>query len=378
MPRPWPDDVVLMVSALTALGVRFEERNDTLHVLDGLDRSATSPISLDAGEGAAPARFLLALAAGLSRPVTVSGHGRLPQRPFAALSKALADLGVQVRGGPGLPLTVTGPTSSGRVAISTDESTQFLSGLMLAGPLLGGLEVLLPSGWTWRGYAALTRQVMAAFGVDVEDPCRMGRGAAYAPTHYAVESDWSGGAVLLAAGAILGRDVVVPALNLGSAQPDAAVADLLTSMGYSVTPWDGGVRLEGKAMQGIHADLTDTPDLAAVLIPLAAMLPFESRLAGLGKLRLKESDRLDALTQMIAEYGAYASLEDEALTVRGIEEPASGLLKIRTHGDHRMAMAGALLGLRRPVEIDDATCVTKSFPKFFHQWPGATGLGQDS
>jgi 3-phosphoshikimate 1-carboxyvinyltransferase len=366
-----------MVGALTALGVRFEERSDSLHVLDGLDRCASSPLSLDAGEGAAPARFLLALAAGLCRPVTVSGHGRLPKRPFAALSRALVDLGVQVRGGPGLPLTVTGPASLGRVAISTDESTQFLSGLMLAGPLLGGLEVHLPSGWTWRGYPALTRQVMAEFGVEVEDPCRIGRNAAYAPTHYAVECDWSGGAVLLAAGAILGRGVVVPALNFDSAQPDAAVAALFASMGYSVTPFSGGVRVEGRAMQGLHADLTETPDLAAVLIPLAAMLPFESRFAGLGKLRLKESDRLMALTQMIAEYGAYASLEAEALTVRGVEEPASGLLKIKTHGDHRMAMAGALLGLARSVEIDDARCITKSFPRFFQQWPGATCPDQD-
>lgn len=371
VPRPWPEDMLFMVGALAKLGVLFEELPAGLRVVRGVLAEEESAVLVDAGEGAAPARFLLALAAGLRRPVTVVGHGRLPQRPFGELVCALREMGAKVSGGPGLPLTVCGPVQTHRVSIRTDESSQFLSGLLLAAPLLRGLEVQLAPGTKLPGYVGLTRAVMADYGVAVMEPCRVETDARYTQCSFEVESDWSGAAFLLAAGAVLGCEVFVPGLKSASQQPDRAVIAHLEAMGCKFEEAEGGLGIQGPASRGLDADLSETPDLAPVLLPLAATVPLRSKFRGLARLQYKESDRLSGLMQLVAAHGATVDCEGEEVLIRGPEHPPAGRLVVETHGDHRMAMAGALLGLARPVEIDDAGCVSKSFPLFFSQWPGA-------
>lgn len=369
--RPWPEDLSFMLAALVKLGVQFEETPSGLCVTSGLLAHEERAVAVDAGEGAAPARFLLALAAGLCRPVTVEGRGRLPFRPFAELIRALRELGAEVQGGPGLPLTVKGPVQTHRVHVRTDESSQFLSGLLLAAPLFGGLDVVLAPGAKLPGYVDLTRAVMGEYGVAILDPCRVEAPARYLQRSFEVESDWSGAAFLLAAGAVLGCEVMVPRLRATSRQPDRAIVTFLEAMGCVCEQTAEGFSIKGAASHGLDADLSETPDLAPVLLPLAATLPMPSRFRGLKKLRFKESDRLAVLTQMIAAHGSMIEQDGDTVVVRGPEKLPSGLLVVAAHGDHRMAMAGALLGLARPVQIDDAGCVSKSFPLFFSQWPGA-------
>ena len=395
-----PTDVTVLLRALTALGAQMQQHGDILRVVRPVDRAATAPVSLDAGEGGAPARFLLALAAGLRRPVTISGCGRLPTRPFAPLVKALRTLGAHVDGDDGLPLTVCGPASGGAVRLDASASSQFVSALLLAAPLYPhGVAIEIIGTLNSQPYVQLTRSVLAEFGIAMHDAAapELARDSLLAapPTHWCPsdgarfslgpmqrcartecwrgEGDWSGAAVLFAAAALTGGRVRVDGLRLDSEQPDAAVAGILRGLGCTLESGPTWVAVSGIAQCGLELDLRHTPDLAPPLVALAAYRPFVSRFTGLGALRHKESDRIAGLQGLLTAVGVPCTVDGDSMTVRGVAASSASALvpDLRVQGDHRLAMAAALLGLARKVRIDDAKCVAKSFPNFFGQWPGA-------
>jgi 3-phosphoshikimate 1-carboxyvinyltransferase len=200
-------------------------------------------------------------------------------------------------------------------------------------------------------------------------------GSSYRPATLRVEADWSGATVLLAAAAFLGVPATVPSLDLSSDQPDRAFAGMLRDLGMDVVASGDGVVASGTTRRGGTFDLRDTPDAACALAALGVLSPEPLRIEGAPHLRGKESDRIAGLVSALRAVGADAWERADGLEVgpgirRPDARPPHSPVRLDIRGDHRLAMTAALLGLWRPVEFAGASCVAKSFPGFFGQWPG--------
>lgn len=371
------DDTRLLLGALEQLGVQGEFLDDA-----GETVRITPPALLQAdgvihvGAAGTALRFLTALLAGSPGcHCTLTGDTRLCERPVGALVAALRHMGGQLRysrreGSP--PLVIAGQKlRGGPVALSTDESSQYTSALLLSASLLDEtLELQLTGRQTSESYVHWTRDVMAQFGIAVEAtdqgwrvPCK--RPAAAGPVE--LEMDATGALYFLGLAAITGGEVTVQGMREGSPQGDWQMLEFLSAMGCDVRQ-DGGTLTVGgpQRLQAVTADLSDCPDSAQTLAVLAACAEGTSELRGLHTLPLKETDRLAALQQELGRCGIAARIQggDTLIVVGG--EPRG--VRVATYGDHRMAMAFALLGARyHGVAIENPEVVSKSFPGFWER-----------
>jgi 3-phosphoshikimate 1-carboxyvinyltransferase len=296
----------------------------------------------------------------------VDGSPQLRARPFGPLTDALRELGATVEdlGAPGfLPVAVTGPVAGGKVPLPGHLSSQFLSGLLMAGPLMAdGLSVELTSPLVSVPYVEATTAVMAAFGVTV-DGLRVQPGA-YRATDYAIEPDASAASYLLAAAAIGEGRVTVEGLGTASLQGDVRFADLLERMGARVERTADRITVTGTGtLHGIDVDMADISDTAQTLAAVAVFADSPTRVRGIGFIRKKETDRIAAVVTELRRAGLDAVEDEDGFTVNpGLPAPTA----FDTYEDHRMAMSLALLGLRVPgIEIRDPRCVAKTYPTYF-------------
>ena len=362
------DDTRAMLGAIAGLGagVGADEEGATVTV-DGIDPRATATGgTLDARQSGTTSRFVLPVAAlGAGRTV-VDGAAQLRARPFGPLIDALRELGAAVteEGEPGrLPVAVRGPVRGGTVDLPGHLSSQFISGLLMAGPLMrDGLRMRLTSELVSVPYLDMTVAVMAAFGVDAER-LAVAPGA-YRPADYAVEPDASAASYLLAAAAVTGGRVTVEGLGTGSLQGDVAFADALERMGARVERHADRITVTGTGtLRGIDIDMADISDTAQTLAAVAVFADGPTRVRGIGFIRGKETDRIHAVVTELRRAGLDAVEHDDGFTVNpGTPSPT----RFATYDDHRMAMSLALLGLRVPgIEIADPGCVAKTYPGYF-------------
>jgi 3-phosphoshikimate 1-carboxyvinyltransferase len=368
------EDARVLRDALRTAGIAIAEEVGSW-VVDPRRRAASaSELAIDLGAAGTVARFLPPwLAAGRGR-FRLDGRGRLRERPHLPLAHALVELGARVETAPGgaLPWTLHAQGLVGAaLRVPSSVSSQFLSGLLLAGPLLerGTLELIAVGGIRSRPYVELTRAVMRDFGVAVEDDGRSLRvrdGERYrSPRVYDVEPDASGAVFFFVAAALTGGEVRVPGLHASSAQGDLRCLELLRAVGVDAGFDAGGAYARGRAEGGLDADFADHPDLVPAFAVLAAAQPARSRFRGVAALRAKESDRLAALVAELERAGARCTASDDELAIEG---PVRRGVRFATYDDHRLAMAFALLGLvLEEVEIEDPGCVAKSFPSFFSE-----------
>lgn len=365
------DDTLLMAGCLRRLGATIDEDATTWRVL-GRGRPAPGPASLDAGLSGTTARFLapvLALGSGRYR---LDGAPPLRARPLGPTVDALRGLGVEVaeEGAPGhLPITVVAAgLPGGVVPIRADSSSQFVSGLLLAAPRASSeFTVVVEGEAVARPYFDLTVSVMRAFGADVtqfgHERFEVQAGG-YRPTRYEVEPDASSAAYLLAAAALCGGQVTVRGLGTATQQGDAHLADVLASMGATVTRDADATTVTGTGpLRAVDVDLGDLPDMAMLVAVLAAFADGPSVIRGVAVIRGHETDRIAAVTSELGRCGIRADATDDGWVVHpGSPRPAV----IETYDDHRMAMSFALLGLRAPgIAIADPGCVAKTFPAFW-------------
>ena len=363
------DDTEAMVDAVRALGATVDREDATWTVTGTGGVAPAGEAVIDARQAGTVARFVPAVAAATGATVRVDASPQLRTRPMAHLFDALRDLGavVEERGQSGhLPVVVKGPITGTEIDLPGDASSQFLSGLLLAGPLLPqGLAIRLTTDLVSRPYAEMTAAVMAAFGATAEVGHRVCRvaGGGYKAGAYAVEPDASAASYFFAAAAITGGRVRVEGLGQRSIQGDVAFVDLLADMGASVAVLDGATEVTGGELHGVDVDLRDLSDTAPTLAVVAALADSPTHVRGIGFIRTKESDRIGAVVEELRKCGVDASEEADGFVVRpSTLHPAV----IDPHDDHRLAMAFALLGLRAPgIEIADAECVAKTFPTYF-------------
>ncbi len=381
------DDTAAMAECLTRLRARVVLDPGRARVeVGGTGGSLpAASIDLDARLSGTTARFIAPLLATGPGHYRLDGAEPLRQRPMADTTAALASLGAAVdhEGRPGhLPVAVSGgPVPGGTVAVAGDASSQFLSGLLLSGPLMAdGLTATLTTGLVSRPFVAMTGSVMEAFGATVDRPDDRTwtvRPGGYRDARYRVEPDATAASYFLAAAAMCGGRVRVEGLGAGSLQGDVGFVDVLARMGAAVDLGSQAVVVTGTGhLIGGEFDLADMPDTAQTLAVLGVFAEGPTRVTGVGFIRHHETDRIAAIVAELDRCGIAASEEPDGFVVQpGRPHPA----RVRTYDDHRMAMSFALLGLRVPgIEIADPGCVAKTFPGYFDALDSLHGGGAGS
>lgn len=363
-------DSLAMARGLEGLGVGVQTGADPWTV-DGTGGHLQVVVdTLDAGESALSARLLIAIAALGTGVVTVDGRGSLKRRPMSGLADALVEWGIEVRSAGSVPVTVAGRGGirGGPVRVDCTVTSQFATALLAISPMAEETADLRVDGLRGsRGYIDLTVEVMRSFGAQVEPTItgyRIDPGG-YLPLDFVVEPDASAAVYPLLAAAITGGRVEVEGLGVDSIQPDIAVAGVLEEMGCRVADGATGLVVEGPAnsLDPFHGDLSDCPDGALAVAVAALFADGVSELRGLGSLRHKESDRLASLVVEIGRLGAEASVEGDTLRITPSRITP---VTVDPHGDHRIAMAFAPVGLVLDgIEMADPGVVDKTWPGFW-------------
>ena len=333
---------------------------------------------VDCGESGSTLRFLLPIAALGQCPAVFTGRGRLLERPLDVYAKIFnkfnefAEDGSKFIQEPGRVL-IKGPLKNGKFILPGNVSSQFVSGLLLALPLLDGdSEIRLSTQLESSRYVEMTTSVMRRFGVDVDASGTsyfVGGGRRYRAAHYKIEADYSQASFFLAAAA-LGLDVRVSGLNPDSVQGDIAMLGILRDMGADVV-WRGGVvSVHAKTLSAVTVDAREIPDLVPPIASLCCFCDGTSEIVNAGRLRLKESDRLSALAGELGKLGAKVVETDDSLLITGVNRLKGGDADAR--GDHRIAMAMAVASIRAdgPVSLTGWQSVNKSYPGFWDDFEG--------
>ena len=335
--------------------------------------------TLDCGESGSTLRFFIPLALDGCGPVRFVGHGRLMQRPLSVYEQLFIPRGVRWALS-GDALTVEGRLQSGEYALRGDVSSQFITGLLLALPLLSGDSVIrITTALESRGYVELTRRIQAAFGVtsrwaDGHTLLVPGGQTPVSPGSFAIEGDWSHAAFYLVAGA-LGKagPLTLRRLCIDSTQGDRAIVPILRGMGARIEETSQGLTVFPSALHGAQVDVTQVPDLVPVLAVAMAGAQGESRITGAARLRIKESDRLSAIASALCACGAEVRELPDGLVIRG-GQPLHGA-SVDGRNDHRivMAMAVAAALCDGEITISDAEAVAKSAPAFWQEYASLGG-----
>ncbi len=382
-----------------------EDLAATRRVLSALLADETGA-PLDCGESGTTLRLMVPVAAALQgraagllsgrvQDISFTGQGQLMKRPMGPLMEAMETHGVKLMQD-GEILHCVGRMTPGDYSIAANVSSQYISGLLFALPLLAGDSTLTLQGpVASRGYIEMTLDVLSRFGIEIRteetgaagEPVRFripGEQVYSGPAHMDVEGDWSNAAFWLAAGAIGGGPLTVTNLNLQSLQGDRAILEILRAFGAQVQTdaAAGSVTVSREQpLHGITVDVEQIPDLAPVLAVVAATAEGTSRLLGAARLRLKESDRLRTTAALVQALGGRAEEGEDSLTVYGLqpgqpgeadgaslEKPLSGGT-VDGAGDHRIVMGAAVAAAacRTPVRILGAEAVNKSYPGFFEE-----------
>ncbi len=364
-------DITATIACLRALGATVTIQDDRLEVIP-LERVNADAL-LDCGESGSTIRFLLPIAAALGG-ARFTGRGRLAQRPLSPLYELLCENGCDLSPQGLFPLCVRGTLSGSRFTIDGGVSSQFISGLLMAAPLLGrDVEIRVTGTVESRPYIDLTVAAMRRFGVQVSEDNAVFRIAAESryrsPETVAAEGDWSNGAFWLVAGAIAPESkLTVVGLDDTSLQGDRAIAAILREAGATVESTADGLRVTGAVTKPLDIDVAHIPDLVPILAVLAAAIQGRSIIGNARRLRLKESDRLCSVHAMLTALGGTVTMGEDHLIIDGTGRLCGGT--VDACNDHRIAMAAAVAACicDGDVEIVGAEAVRKSYPTFFTEF----------
>ena len=375
-PVAFSQDILATLDCIRALGADAQISGSSVTV-DSENIFANKNAFLDCRESGSTVRFFIPVAAAGGVSAVFTGHGRLPQRPLGVYTELLPKHGVKCKTEGGLPFETEGSLTPGTFDVPGDVSSQFITGLLFALPLLDGDSVIhLTSPLQSKGYIDMTLDVMRRFGVEVSE--RDGDffvkgGQSYTPcSHYETEGDWSQAAFFLT-GAALGGDVTVKGVRMDSRQGDKEIADLLRRFGAQVDENENGVRCRGGKLHGIGIDASQIPDLVPVLSVCAAFAEGKTTIYNAQRVRLKESDRLAAMKNALSSCGADIEETDDGLVINGRTSIKGG--NADGCNDHRivMSMAIAALGCSESVTISDAQSISKSYDAFFDDYKSVGG-----
>jgi len=407
------DDITRTRDCLTACGAKIVEKDEAL-VVTGMESGPKGgnadgkhkdedPHELFMHESGTTCRLMTAVAAAGYGSFKVHGAQRMHERPMAELVAALKKLGstfefAEEEGFLPFIMTSKGYTSK-KVEITLEESSQYLSGLLLGAPLTDHETTITVTGEkavSWP-YVALTLRIMedfkAGFEVEVKNgkkweavPWRSVKAVTpgkirfivkptgYDPTDYRVEGDWSNASYFLAAGAVGRRPVLLKGLAADSLQGDRAIMDILSQMGASIKVTFDGILVEPSTLHGVTVDMGRCPDLVPTVAAAAAFATSPTTINNVAHLRIKETDRLEACALEVSRTQAETEIVEDSLIVRPGRLPNGHPVNFTTYGDHRMAMSMSMFQLAGiDVTLDNPDCVNKSFPGFWDEWKKIIG-----
>lgn len=359
------DDCLSMLTAVESLGVVWTYRAGILTLETHV---ATVRNYMDCGESGLCLRMLPAIAALRSEELTITGSPALLRRPAHMIESALTRLGVSCITEKGFPpLRVRGPLQGGHATVDGSLSSQHVSGLLMALPLATRDSTLVVKDLHSRGYVDLTLDLLTQRSIRIErdgyDTFYIPGNQRYTVRNATVDGDWSCAAFFLVAAALAG-EVTVTGLNVDSPQPDRRILEFLGRAGAHLTITAREVIVRRNILVAFEADVEDCPDLIAPLAALAAHCKGTSVFTGTGRLAWKESDRPASIGDVLTRLGITVGIDDDNMTITGGTVCGGN---VSSHHDHRIAMAAAIIALKATgtITIDDADCVSKSWPRFF-------------
>lgn len=360
------DDIDMTLKCLEALGANMERTTNGVAVTPVWSNLKQKTV-LDCGESGSTLRFLLPVAAALGVNTVFVGKGRLPERPLSPLKEQLMSHGIKVKDN-GI-IEISGKLQPGEFTLSGDVSSQFITGLLFALPLLDGDSTInLTSPLQSKGYVDMTIDALRQFGVTIYEGENFfsvkGNQQFISPASLNVEGDWSNAAFWLVAG-VLNGDIEITGMDMNSKQGDMAIVDILKRMGAQIDIKGISIRCTKSHLKATDIDASNIPDLVPVLAVAASLAEGETRIYNAERLRLKESDRLKTTSEAILSLGGQIHETDDGLVIFGKPSLDSG--QCDSFNDHRIAMslAVASVSCTAPVIIERAQAVQKSYPDFF-------------
>ena len=361
------NDIKATIGCIKALGADAVLENNVLTV-DGTNMYKNKTALLDCGESGSTLRFFIPIAAVGNINATFVGKGKLPQRPIGIFTEALPKAGTVCKTEGGLPLEIKGQLKSGIFEIPGNVSSQFITGLLLALPILeGDSEIILTSPLESVGYIAMTIRTMKQFGVNIdttEKGWHIKGGQSYKTCNYTTDGDWSQAAFFMVLGAIGGK-VTVKGVAKDSTQGDKKCAEILAEFGAKVTQRDNEVTVEKGDLKAITVDASQIPDLVPVLSVCAAFAEGTTKIINAERLRIKECDRLKATAELLNNLGGKVKELSDGLEITGVSSLKGG--NVNGYNDHRIVMSAAVCAARSDEDITAtfAMSINKSYPDFY-------------
>ncbi|MBQ6892980.1 MAG: 3-phosphoshikimate 1-carboxyvinyltransferase [Clostridia bacterium] len=370
------DDISATVSVLSAMGAKIDvsgKDGDYTATICGIKKMPANTV-LDANECGTTARLILPIAAALTDSFTITGKNGLLKRPFLDLCYCLAQNGTTCSD-THLPITASGKLTSGIYKIRGDVSSQYISGLLFALPLLDGdSEIVLTTPLVSAGYIAMTVDTLSRFGIEVdktENGYKVKGNQTYrAVADYTAEGDWSNGTFWIAAG-VIGGDITVNGLDTNSYQKDKDILKILTRAFATFKVYcneEKSIRAHKSSFSAVSFNGEDIPDALPALATVLSLAEGKSVISGGARLKIKESDRIATTASMLKALGADIEGTDDGFVINGVSHFTGG--EIDAANDHRIAMCAAIASQRATGEviIRGAECVNKSYPTFFEDF----------
>ncbi len=375
-------DIEATMEIMKELGAVVNIEDQNLYIDGRKMFSYEKKLDLRCRESGSTLRFLIPLALTKDGDYIFHGEGKLISRPLEPYYEIFEEKGIKYsREEDGLPLKVSGKLTSGTYRVRGDISSQFITGLLFSLPILeGNSRIQITTKLESKGYIDLTLDTLKDFGIEIENNNYKEfniRGAQkYNSRNYYVEGDYSQGAFFLVAGA-LGSSIVCSGLNKDSLQGDKVILDILEAMGCNVEESEEGIKVNPSKTKGIEIDASNCPDLVPVLTVLASLSEGETKIVNAKRLRIKECDRLYAITKELNKLGANIIELEDSLIISGVNELKGG--EVDSHNDHRIVMALAIAATRAngDVIINNPSAVEKSYPNFFKDYFKLGGEGDE-
>lgn len=366
-------DIEATMEIMKELGAVVNIEGHSLYIDGRKMFSYEKKLDLRCGESGSTLRFLIPLALTQDGDYIFHGEGKLISRPLEPYYEIFEEKGIKYSmEEDGLPLKVSGKLTSGTYKVRGDISSQFITGLLFSLPILeGNSRIQITTKLESKGYIDLTLDILKDFGIEIENnnykEFSIRGGQKYKSRNYYVEGDYSQGAFFLVAGA-LGSSIVCSGLNKDSLQGDKVILDILEAMGCNVEESEEGIKVNPSKTKGIEIDASNCPDLVPVLTVLASISEGETKIVNAKRLRIKECDRLHAITKELNKLGANIIELEDSLIISGVNELKGG--EVDSHNDHRIVMALAIAATRAKgdVIINNPSAVEKSYPNFFKDY----------
>lgn len=366
-------DIEATMELMKELGAVVNIEDQNLYIDGRKMFSYEKKLDLRCRESGSTLRFLIPLALTKDGDYIFHGEGKLISRPLEPYYEIFEEKDIKYSmEEDGLPLKVSGKLTSGTYKVRGDISSQFITGLLFSLPILeGNSRIQITTKLESKGYIDLTLDILKDFGIEIENNNYKEfniRGAQkYNSRNYYVEGDYSQGAFFLVAGA-LGSSIVCYGLNKDSLQGDKVILDILEAMGCNMEESEEGIKVNPSKTKGIEIDASNCPDLVPVLTVLASLSEGETKIVNAKRLRIKECDRLHAITKELNKLGANIIELEDSLIISGVNELKGG--EVDSHNDHRIVMALAIAATRARgnVIINNPRAVEKSYPNFFKDY----------